>query len=140
MYCRTQMNQRPLSATSMRDAAALLDAWERGDLAGLNRHLNSKRFTDFRVEGMTAAESERYELLHGIAESMRNTLDRGVLQTEGCDLEVSLELLRHMVRSVQRGDGTDSRTQSMVCAFVENADSILAPHLHHRSREVLLTV
>jgi hypothetical protein len=86
------------TSTSTACAAVLLDAWERGDFASLRGHLDSTLRSKPAAD-LPQLECERRELVTGIAESMRDALcvDAAGL-TASCEMEISVQLLRHLVR------------------------------------------
>ena len=93
---KLSMNQLQSLCGSKADAAVLLDAWERGDLLSLHGHLRSAARTKSTAE-TPSLEMERIELLDGIADSMRHALAQNTIA--GYDLEISVQLLRHLVRT-----------------------------------------
>jgi hypothetical protein len=86
-----------LSPTSTTCAAVLLDAWERGDFESLRGHLDSTLSSE-PAGDLPQLECERRELVTGIAESMRDALRINATDVPGYDMEISVQLLRHLVR------------------------------------------
>ena len=89
------MEQTHSGHASCTFAAVLLGAWERGDLKILKHEIEST--LRMRPAGaLSELEWERRELISGIAESMRETLTKHSGDMARCDVEMSLELLRHL--------------------------------------------
>lgn len=86
-----QMQQSSISL----QARQLLDAWTIGDIPGLRVQLNDGDRE--RRPSLTEDEQERLELLDSIRRSMQNATSAGLEKIEGARLQVSLQLLRHLV-------------------------------------------
>jgi hypothetical protein len=85
-----------MEKTSAACAAALLSAWQTGDAVSLSRHLDSTLNTPIATD-LCELERERHELVSGIAETMRDALAKSSGAIAGCDIEIPLKLLRHVV-------------------------------------------
>ena len=82
-------------ADSSEWARGILDAWTCGDRLALQRQLESVVAAE-REDELTWLEFERWELLDGVVERMRNAINRAPEFPPACDLEVSVQLLRHL--------------------------------------------
>jgi hypothetical protein len=94
------MEQTHSRSTSVTCAAVLLDAWECRDVANLRRYLDSALQTEAPGD-LSELECERRELVSGIAENMREALAKNLGVMTACDVETSLDLLRHLASSAR---------------------------------------
>lgn len=82
--------------TSERCARLLLAAWNTADLAGLEAALLQAAAAD--QAGLSPCEEERMELVREIAAGIQTWL-RGVRMSQPANLNVHLDLLRHLART-----------------------------------------
>src|SRR5262249_8934195 len=80
---------------SERCARLLLAAWNTGNLAGLETAL--RQASEASQAELSPCEEERMELVREIAGGIRNWM-RGVREGKPSDLNVHLDLLRHLAR------------------------------------------
>jgi hypothetical protein len=81
---------------SIESARLLLDAWNGGDRNTLHRQLENTVAIQ-PLSDLSGMEYERWDLLAGIAENMRNAINRNPEGPVGCDIEVSVQLLQHLI-------------------------------------------
>lgn len=90
------MSEPQLPADSYEGARNLLSALMCGDMDTLQRQL--ERTADLpATPGLPWMEYERRELLAGITQRMRAAISRTPAHFFGCDVEVSVQLLEHMI-------------------------------------------
>ena len=77
-------------------ARVLLEAWNRGDRTTLQRELENTALLQANAD-LPWMEYERCDLLAGIVENMRKAICRSPELPMGCDVEVSVQLLQHLV-------------------------------------------
>ena len=90
------MAQQQTKVDSCERARLLLEAWNGGDRNTLQRQLESTAVLK-PASDLPWMEYERWDLLAGIAENMRNAINRNPEVPQGCDIEVSVQLLQHLV-------------------------------------------
>ena len=90
------MAQQQVRIDSTERARLLLEAWNGGDRNMLHRQLESTAALE-PVSDLPGMEYERWDLLAGIAENMRNAISRNPEAPVGCDIEVSVQLLQHLI-------------------------------------------
>jgi|HubBroStandDraft_6_1064221.scaffolds.fasta_scaffold49261_2 hypothetical protein len=94
---QTQMHQTMTVAESLtvseRFARSLLAAWNSGDLPRLRQELKQVASADH--SGMSAFEHEKFEIVQGVAQTMRVWL--GGAKRKHADLNIALTLLRHLI-------------------------------------------
>jgi hypothetical protein len=96
------MTQLQLRSDSSEQARLLLEAWNGGDPTTLQRQLESAvRFQP--AADLPWVEFERRDLLDGIVENMRNAINRASEGRLACDVEVSVQLLHHLVAEAPAG-------------------------------------
>ena len=84
-----------MSVESAERAQALLDALNCGDAQVLRHCLNRGPASESAF--LTGVEYERRELLDGIVESLRAAMCHNYVGSTNADVQVSIELLRHLV-------------------------------------------
>jgi hypothetical protein len=89
------MEQTHSYSTATGCAAILLDAWESGDIASFRCHLDAT-LQARSIADLCELERERGELVSGIAESLRDALTKNSDIPAVCDIEIPLELLKHV--------------------------------------------
>jgi hypothetical protein len=91
-----RMSQLQSTADSSERARLLLAAWNCGDPTTRLREVENAVVLQ-PAAGLPSMEYERWELLDGIAVKMRNAITCDYRRSAGCDVEVSLQLLHHLV-------------------------------------------
>jgi hypothetical protein len=90
------MNQLQSKAGTSERARLLLEAWKCGDPARIQHQLETVAVLT-PAAGLPWMEYERWDLLSGIVQSMRSAMGRGRDLPVSCDVEVSVQLLQHLV-------------------------------------------
>jgi hypothetical protein len=89
------MGHLPTTAGAAEQARTLLDAWNCGDIDRLQKCLDAKPLRTSAE--LPCVEFERRELLDSIIDNLRVATREKILERAECKLQVSIQLLRHLV-------------------------------------------
>lgn len=79
---------------SERTARSLLEAWNSGDIPRLRHELSRIAAADHSGLSLSVIEHERFEIVQGVAQTIRVWLGGG--KKKHADMNIALSLLRHL--------------------------------------------